>query len=117
MTKQLTPEQEALCLRHAPFETDKGDDIFRVMSDKFVTGRNLWQCAICLGLIPIGARHRLLTEIGDSWIHSRICPDCCEAMAAYEAHITDETFDAVTERYDIGYRSASMWPPAPRLLS
>lgn len=105
---RLTPEREALCLLHDPFETDKGDDSMRRIDDVFVWGRRAWQCDICMRKIRPNERQRVITEVDslNNFCRARICLDCCEAMALYEEHATDATLDAVVERYELGYAAA-----------
>jgi hypothetical protein len=96
---------EALCLRLDPWGDGKGDDPYRVLSDRIVTGRKPHQCAMCMGAIEAGQRHRARREVQIGYRERvcatfRLCPECCSALVA---SCTD-CGDALIERVQLGDR-------------
>lgn len=85
---------EVDCLAYDPFNEDC--DI-KTFSDKFLVGRKAHRCQDCDGEIPVGERHRAMTQAFEGQVDTfRFCRLCCEAQAlswqddgnAIEARIT-----------------------------
>ena|SRR5687768_2863583 len=100
----MTP-REAAALHIDPYSDGKGDDYYRVFSNKIVTTRKPADCVLCFEHIPVGSRVRAQTEQSDDYGVKtfRFCPACVEAMAAYGL---DDEFEALEKRYALGMAHA-----------
>lgn len=104
MTTSAPAFDKAACLAVNPWGDGKGDDIYRVLSNKVVTARKAHECQQCLGPIEPGERHRAQREVSpDLGCRTfRFCPECCAAFAVSGR----DCGDALVERWRLGERRA-----------
>lgn len=97
--------REQAALRVDPWGDGKGDDRYRVFSNKIVTTRKPSQCALCFEKIRVGTRVRAQTEQSDDYGVKtfRFCFRCVAAMGAYSL---DDEFSRLERRYAIGRKNA-----------
>src|SRR5690349_7869623 len=99
-----SPFNEARCLNYDPWEGGKGDDVYRLLSDKILTVRKTGECIICSGQVEPGTRARARTEVAEGRCMTfRFCESCCGAMAIS----WDDAGAAITERTALGIERAN----------
>lgn len=97
------------CLRYEPWDGGKGDDPFRVFSDRLVITRKRHECIVCLGFIKKGSLIRARTELqlGARGVVRTFyfCITCCDAMSA-AVDGRDPRGEAICCRTHIGMKRA-----------